>query len=299
MDSHEQQPLAIRSTTDAGEFRERIAGLVAADPVRHSVIATNVTRQARVADPGEDNLWVWAEVAGEPVAVAMHTPPRPPHLPTDNMAAAVAMAEFFAGTGRLVDGVGGAKVAARAFAHRWTNLHRYAMSRVSTVMDQGVYELDHVVVPAEVAGHLRLADLPDTPLLKQWAQGFQRDIGELPRTGEDLVSGRIAAGRLWVWEDKGEPRSMVYASPAHGGVSRLSFVYTPPARRGRGYASAAVAAASAIQVGLDHRCMLYTDLANPTSNGIYQAVGYRRCGDSVLLRFHAGPPQAAETRDRS
>jgi predicted GNAT family acetyltransferase len=36
--------------------------------------------------------------------------------------------------------------------------------------------------------------------------------------------------------------------------------------------------------------MLYTDLANPTSNSIYQAVGYRRVGDAVELRFEAPDP---------
>lgn len=34
-------------------------------------------------------------------------------------------------------------------------------------------------------------------------------------------------------------------------------------------------------------CALYTDLANPTSNGIYQAIGYRHLGDTADLAFVA------------
>jgi predicted GNAT family acetyltransferase len=69
-------------------------------------------------------------------------------------------------------------------------------------------------------------------------------------------------------------------------VVRISTVYTPPALRGRGYASAMVAAAS--QHALDGgaaACTLNTDLANPTSNKIYQAVGYRPVRDTQIWRF--------------
>ena len=31
--------------------------------------------------------------------------------------------------------------------------------------------------------------------------------------------------------------------------------------------------------------MLYADLTNPTSNGIYQAIGYQRVGDALDLTF--------------
>jgi predicted GNAT family acetyltransferase len=57
-------------------------------------------------------------------------------------------------------------------------------------------------------------------------------------------------------------------------------VYTPPHRRRRGYAGSAVAAASRRALaGGATTCMLFTDLANPTSNKIYAEVGYRRAGD--------------------
>jgi uncharacterized protein len=53
-------------------------------------------------------------------------------------------------------------------------------------------------------------------------------------------------------------------------------VYTPPALCRRGYASACVAALSARLLTEGRRlCFLYTDLANPTSNAIYQKIGYR------------------------
>ena len=70
----------------------------------------------------------------------------------------------------------------------------------------------------------------------------------------------------------------------------VSLVYTPPAQRNRGYASAAVAALSQqlLDAGWEF-CSLFTDLANPTSNSIYQKVGYRPIADVVDIDFEDKP----------
>ena len=71
-------------------------------------------------------------------------------------------------------------------------------------------------------------------------------------------------------------------------------MYTPPELRGRGYATALTAELS--QRLLDGRlfeggrrfCFLYTDLANPTSNAIYERIGYRaRRRESARDRLRA------------
>jgi predicted GNAT family acetyltransferase len=56
---------------------------------------------------------------------------------------------------------------------------------------------------------------------------------------------------------------------------RVGPVYTPPSDRGHGFASAVTAAASQAQLDQGRRFVfLFTDLTNPTSNKIYQAIGY-------------------------
>lgn len=67
------------------------------------------------------------------------------------------------------------------------------------------------------------------------------------------------------------------------GVSRIGPVYTPRERRGRGYASAAVAQVSRMLCNQGVRIYLFTDQANPTSNGIYQALGFRPTVDMANL----------------
>ena len=80
---------------------------------------------------------------------------------------------------------------------------------------------------------------------------------------------------------------MAYASPANGGVTRIAGVWTPPELRRHGYASGVVAALSTERQDAGERCMLFTDLANPTSNAIYEAMGYRRVGDAITIAFSA------------
>jgi hypothetical protein len=82
-----------------------------------------------------------------------------------------------------------------------------------------------------------------------------------------------------LWED-GEPVSLAAAGgPTPNGI-RIGPVYTPPELRGRGYASALVAELTRVQLEGGRRfCFLFTDLANPTSNRIYQRVGYEPVTD--------------------
>ena len=70
----------------------------------------------------------------------------------------------------------------------------------------------------------------------------------------------------------------------HG--TRVGPVYTPPEHRRRGFAGALVAAASQAQLdeGLEF-CFLFTDLANPTSNHVYQAIGYEPVTDIDVYVF--------------
>ena len=83
------------------------------------------------------------------------------------------------------------------------------------------------------------------------------------------------ANDLWLWEHEHEVVSLAgYRSTSPNGA-RVGPVYTPPERRGRGYASALVAALSQQQLDEGRAyCVLYTDLGNATSNSIYQNVGY-------------------------
>ncbi|MEJ7795528.1 MAG: GNAT family N-acetyltransferase, partial [Nocardioides sp.] len=106
--------------------------------------------------------------------------------------------------------------------------------------------------------------------------GRPRGAASNEQFDEEDVARRIAEGCVWLWEDeRGQVVHVTGHNPPTFGVVRIGPVYTPPEQRGRGFASVAVAAVSRRILAEGHRACLFTDQANPTSNKIYEAIGYR------------------------
>ncbi len=176
-------------------------------------------------------------------------------------------------------GVLGPSAVAQTFAKTWA---RAVGVNCRAGMSQGIYELRHVITPEQIApGELRLAVIDEIDLVTQWALDFQAEAlspGD-PLQTRQAMEDRINHRELYLW-DNGQPVSMVAkARPISHGIG-VNLVYTPSELRRRGYASNAVAALSQILLNEGWQfCSLHTDLTNPTSNHIYQAVGYRRVCD--------------------
>jgi uncharacterized protein len=88
-----------------------------------------------------------------------------------------------------------------------------------------------------------------------------------------------------LWDD-GRVGCMAARARRTRRTESVNHVYTPPEERGRGFATALVADLSQ-RLLADGRaqCVLFTDLANPTSNAIYARIGYRPIGDFTMIRF--------------
>jgi hypothetical protein len=245
--------------------------------------------------PGaEPDLWLWVEQDDEVVAAAQHTPPHGAYLSTGPVGAMRALADTLWRLRPELPGVSGLDTAPQEFATEWSRL---GGPQATPSMRLGLYAADEVTIPPGVPGRLRPATPGDASVLQGWARQFFAESGATS-TGKDEIGPRIKAGLLVVWEVDGTVVSMAASTVAQGGVSRVHFVYTPPENRRRGYASVCVATLTGRELATPGRtCMLYTDLANPTSNGIYQAVGYRRVGDAVQLGFDArNPPNPPNPR---
>ncbi|HEX2252968.1 MAG TPA: GNAT family N-acetyltransferase [Thermoanaerobaculia bacterium] len=171
-----------------------------------------------------------------------------------------------------------------AFAAGWTRL-RGGSSRMA--MRMRAFELRAVVWPERPApGRMRIATAADEELVVRWVRAFEADAG-LPLSGGPRRAEELTAeGAVALWEDAGEPVSMAGRMARTPSGYRIGAVYTPRELRGRGYASHLVAAYSQhLLDGGATACFLFTDLANPTSNAIYQQVGYRPTGDLVERVF--------------
>jgi predicted GNAT family acetyltransferase len=233
------------------------------------------------------DLWMTVDSTAGPVAVALHTPPFNLALSRAPDDALDALAHDLGQRVPSLPGVSGPGDVAQAFANRWVSAQG---GRAEVQQRQGIYEVSRVIPPSPCApGALRVADSADVTVITEWIGGFASDA-KLPASNRERLPDRarslVDAGRAFLWEVAGEPVSMAaLQGPTPNGI-RVSMVYTPPALRRRGYAAACVAAVSRHALASGRRfCTLYTDLANPTSNGIYRRVGYRFICESTMIGF--------------
>ncbi|MFL5671611.1 MAG: GNAT family N-acetyltransferase [Chloroflexota bacterium] len=152
-----------------------------------------------------------------------------------------------------------------------------------------IFRLETVRQPRPVRGSRRIAGPEDRDLVFAWLEGFMvdafghADLAEVESMTERWIDGRGRTLHLWV---DGERVSMCGIGGQTPLGIRIGPVYTPPPARARGYASALVAAVS--QEALDggrRFCFLFTDAANPTSNHIYQEIGYEHVRDVDIYEF--------------
>ena len=263
-------------------FVDLVRPLLMADEPRHNlmlgIIGTLVTHPD--VHP-EFHLWA-VEDGGRAVAAASMTPPfnllvcRP-----QQVGALAALAGSIHRQGITLPGVTGAVPEVDGFVREWTRLSGATARRR---MAQGVYRLESVRAGGDVAGRMRLAVEGDRQLLMSWIQDFTAEaLDETAVTRSEQVVGRRLRGDggFAFWEDDGPVSLAGWGGETPNGV-RIGPVYTPPALRGRGYAGALVSELSARLLSEGRRfCFLYTNLANPVANRLYERVGYERVCESI------------------
>ncbi|OMD34845.1 GNAT family N-acetyltransferase [Paenibacillus odorifer] len=189
---------------------------------------------------------------------------------------------------REIPGVTTEKTLAEYFAKEYTLRKGLTFK---TTMSQRIYELTAVNPDIQKVGIVRLLDEKDIHFFPYWAEAFYaaESYGKtemsIPQDADPYLY-RIASKKIYILEDNGIPVSMAGYTRVMQTAIGVAFVYTPPYERSKGYATSIVAQIS--QLALDKgftKCVLYTDLANPTSNSIYQKIGYMPICDSLQLKL--------------
>jgi len=285
--------------TDPGEFLAAAGGYLAADAVVSTVVTTIAHRllsqQAEGIAQPDRNWWlVVRDESGAVVGAGMRTAPfapYPPFLLPMPDEAAVALARALHERGEDIPAVNGALPAVELCA---AEMARLSGGRVEVSQHTRLHELGELAWPAPAPGSLQVATEDDVELVTEWFSAFMGDADEQagrPRgsSAHDVpdrveMLGRLQAGRVWFWVDEaGQRVHLTGANPPSFGVARVGPVYTPPAQRGHGWASNAVASVSQRIQASGARACLFTDQANPTSNKIYAALGYRPVVDMANL----------------
>ena len=277
---------------DSAAFLERAAPQLLRNEAFGGLMYGIAQRVGRIADLDADAprpLLATVEEAGERRLLAVMTPPHRLLLhggrDGDDTEALEALAARLLDDGRQVPGVVGSRPLARAFAGVWTARTGQGAAAGLGLM---VYELREVRDRGEAPGRLRVAVEADRQLLEAWMEAFHWDVHGRGPKGQELttVSRRLPKGDFRIWEVEGEPVSLAATSrPTPTGIA-INAVYTPPERRGRGYATACVAAlCQELLDGGRAFCTLFADLENPTSNGIYRRIGFEPLGEFSEIDF--------------
>lgn len=277
------------------EFARTTMPMLAAEPVRNTLLLT-VFDRLRSEGPhafGDraPQLLTWCD-AGTPTGALLRTPPYAfvaSDVPSESVESLV---ELILAPGSELDGreINLPADCEAPFCAAWTA----RTGNAPRVLERfRLYRLDELVEPDPApAGKPRLATEDDVDLLAEYIEAFwdetehavPRDVRGMARR---MAEGRVAEGIFWLWLDEsGTPVSLAGHTPVVADMSRIGPVYTPRELRGHGYAAgatiAATRAARALGAG---EVLLFTDLANPISNRLYQRIGYRPLSDRARLDF--------------
>ncbi len=273
-------PIEITYTEDPSFVLSEAGEFLAADRVRNNVMIVLLHDRAETGDVGR--YWI-AKQEGAVRGIVFQSPLNFSALVTPmERDVTAALVDRIAGDGVELPAVGFETQTSTAFAGEWAARTKCAV-RPSRAGRQ--YECFDVIPPAKPAsGELRLAKPDERDLMIDWIAEFRGMVGGPDSDVAAGVDRGIARQLIHVWDDQG-PVSVAIQSPAVDGFVQVRTVFTPSEHRGKGFASACVAELTSQVLASGDRCLIYTNLNNPTANHIYQQIGYEVVQETLQLDF--------------
>jgi uncharacterized protein len=282
--------MKVHRYEDASQFYERVKDYLLSQEALHFLLLG--ISNFLIYNPeryGEKPPYLaTVETDGNIVAVAMRTPPRKLLLSKiQDFEAVKAIAQDL----HLIQSLPGVTAPmneAKAFAEVWRSLTGQSYQLIKKLR---TFQLEKVEPISQAPGYSRVATETDRELLLRWDEAFSLETsGSVESDPKRWVEHTLQQSTAFIWQDK-VPVSIA----CRGGITpngvEINMVYTPPEYRKKGYASACVAALSQTLLNQGYKyCFLFTDLANPTSNHIYQAIGYQPVNDWYDYSFIENNP---------
>ncbi|MEU7281595.1 GNAT family N-acetyltransferase [Streptomyces sp. NPDC045431] len=276
-------------TEDVDAFLAHAGAFLRSRPVPHIMPLTVIARlRARGADAygAQATLFGHLERTGEVLATLHRLPSRGLGLTPLTPEQADGLAAHLAALGHSLPYVSADDGTATAFAEAW---RRHTGAEPVPRVRLCLYRLGTLTPPTPFpAGRGRLVGERDHDRLMRWCAEFAADVGEdVSIDAASWAGTRFADKRYTFWETPdGTPVSMAGANPMVAGMVQVDPVHTPAHLRGRGYAGAVTVEVSraALAAGAEE-VVLFTNAANPTSNALYQRLGYVPVTDWTVYDF--------------
>jgi GNAT superfamily N-acetyltransferase len=168
-------------------------------------------------------------------------------------------------------------------------------------------DLARLVVPeAPARGHVRMrvADDRDVERITRWRSAYRVELLGHPPDDPDLdassaaeMAPLLAQRSCFLLEHGGEQVALSSFNAMLPDCVQVGGVYTPPERRARGFARAAVAASLLAARGTGvARSILFTGQDNAFARRAYVALGYRVVGEYGICLFEGTHPLAPSSK---
>ena len=149
-------------------------------------------------------------------------------------------------------------------------------------------KLDRLAPYKQSPGFCRMLNEDDLVYTPNWEHAFCVDCNIPPYTfsqSHERVKSRIGKNIHYIWED-GLPVAQAVLGRNTPTSAAISWVYTPPEHRGKGYATSVVAELSKnILESGKNSCCLFADSANPASQAVYRKLGYYDVCEFFEIKF--------------
>lgn len=282
--------MRVELLTSPNNFLRQTEPLRAADPYRTNILGSVATAVASGSLIYDDYLW-WVVIDNDNqiVGAAMRTAPHGMVLSPMSVDAVGELAKAVSKRDDQLPSVSGPTDTVVAFMDRYKTTRSSGSLRTSKIEENLLlYTLHELTIPT-VDGAVTTATPVDYPLIVDWYVEFGNETGVFMPNPAGSVHAGLERNSFRFWVVNGEKVSLAGHAPLvdtpSGNVGRVGPVYTPPTHRRKGYAGALTAKLTEELLNIGAKVMLYTDASNPTSNSIYQKIGYELLGESVMFTF--------------
>jgi hypothetical protein len=273
--------------SDLSQFFQNSSSLLKTEERLHSMILGLVRRHLEMKKP-MSILARLEDENGQLIAVGIQTDPnRTLIVPKLTEASARVFAEKLADKIPELPGANGPIPTVDVFSAKWASLKQ---KQTKLCTNLRLFELNELIPPTQPSGFARIAESKDRDIIFKWLIEFYDEaIPHDPKPSRDelykSIDNGISLERYFIWEVEEAPVSLVGSARETDTEKWIAPVYTPKEFRGKGYGSALTAFASQRILDQGKVGMLFTDLANPISNGIYQKIGYKPLADFKHIGF--------------
>lgn len=273
--------------SDAAGFLNAAAGFLAQNEAENTVLVGRALHCVR--RPKSDVVMAVVQNGDGIGLAAIMTPPHALVLSAGGSETVAYLVEALCAARVRPPGVSGAEQIAARFAELWSDREPAA---AAFEMRMILFRADRIAAPRNIPGRLRTATAHDVDWLAAWQRRFieQTDLSAAERAADmrGVVAARVSQGEMVYWSVEGRPVSSaayVPTTPA-ADAGRINAVFTFEEERGKGYASACVAALSRRLLGRGWRyCLIFADRNNPTTTRIYPRLGYREIAGFATIGF--------------